>query len=100
MTAQLFNQYLKRFAMSTEKLLRDEDDLTDSPSDQERLKPEITTIDLPDVSDIPGQENIHVPPLGELADVTISSDDEEDILSGDTLEGDPDLDNDDTIGFP
>ena len=78
----------------------EEDDLTDSPSDQERLKPEYTTIDLPDVSDIPGQENIHVPPLGELADVTISSDDEEDILNGDTLDGDPDEDNEDTIGIP
>jgi hypothetical protein len=52
------------------------------------------------VGDIPGQENIHVPPLGQLADVTISSDDEEDILSGDTLDGDPDEDNDDTIGIP
>lgn len=79
---------------------REEDDIQDSPSDVERLKPEITTIDLPDVSDIPGQENVHVPPLGELADTTISSDDEEDILSGDTLEGDPDEDNNDTIGIP
>jgi hypothetical protein len=78
----------------------EEDDLTDSPSDIERLQPEYTTIDLPDVSDIPGQENIHVPPLGELADVTISSDDEEDILNGDTLQGDPDEDNEDTIGIP
>ena len=86
--------------MSTQKKRPEEDDLTDSPSDQERLKPEMTTIDLPDVSDIPGQENIHVPPLGELADVTISSDDEEDILNGDTLDGDPKEDNDDTIGIP
>lgn len=87
--------------MATEKRSpAGDDDLTDSPSDQERLKPEITTIDLPDVSDIPGQENIHVPPLGDLADVTISSDDEEDILNGDTLEGDPDEDNEDTIGIP
>ena len=87
--------------MATEKKWPNEDDdLTDSASDQERLKPEVTTIDLPDVSDIPGQENIHVPPLGELADVTISSDDEEDILSGDTLDGDPGEDNNDTIGIP
>lgn len=86
--------------MATQKNRLEDDDLTDSPSDQERLKPEITTIDLPDVDDIPGQENIHVPPLGELADVTISSDDEEDILNGDTLDGDPDEDNDDTIGIP
>jgi hypothetical protein len=85
--------------MATEKK-RDEDDLTDSASDQERLKPEMTTINLPDVDDIPGQEHVHVPPLGELADTTISSADEEDILSGDTLEGDPKQDNDDTVGIP
>lgn len=52
-------------------------DLPDSQEDKEKLKPEITTIDLPEVNDIPGQEHIHVPPLGELADTTISSDDEE-----------------------
>ena len=52
-------------------------DLQDSPRDAERLQPEETTIDLPDVTDIPGQENITVMPLGELADTTISSDDEE-----------------------
>ena len=34
-------------------------------------------MDLPDTKDIPGQENIIPPPLGELADTTISSDDEE-----------------------
>ena len=101
-TAQLFSLLLKNaHTMDTERgRSEEEDDIQDSPSDQERLRPEITTIDLPDVEDIPGQENIHVPPLGELADVTISSDDEEDILNGDTLEGDPDLDNDDTIGIP
>ena len=52
-------------------------DLPDSDADREKLQPEETTIDLPDVSDIPGQENITVPPLGELADTTISSADEE-----------------------
>lgn len=52
-------------------------DLPDSPQDAERLKNEETTIELPDVSDIPGQENVKVLPLGELADTTISSDDEE-----------------------
>jgi hypothetical protein len=41
------------------------------------LKPEETILDLPDVSDIPGQEHVRVAPLGELADTTISSDDEE-----------------------
>lgn len=52
-------------------------DLPDSPHDSERLQAEETTINLPDVSDIPGQENVSAPPLGELADTTISSDDEE-----------------------
>jgi hypothetical protein len=52
-------------------------DLKDSPRDIERLRKEETTIDLPEVKDIPGQEHIHVPPLGELADTTISSADEE-----------------------
>src|SRR5687767_12959589 len=52
-------------------------DINDSPRDAEKLKPDETTIDLPDVRDIPGQEHIHVAPLGELADTTISSDDEE-----------------------
>jgi hypothetical protein len=52
-------------------------DIHDSPRDNERLKKEETTIDMPEVRDIPGQEHIHVPALGELADTTISSDDEE-----------------------
>lgn len=55
----------------------DNEDIHDSQRDIERLKPEETTMDLPDVKDIPGQEFIHVPRLGELADTTISSDDEE-----------------------
>jgi hypothetical protein len=52
-------------------------DLPDSERDKEELKQEETTIDLPDVKDIPGQENIHVPDLREMADTTIASDDEE-----------------------
>ena len=51
--------------------------LPDSPADKKHLQQENFTIDLPDMNDIPGQENITVPPLGELADTTISSDDEE-----------------------
>ena len=38
-------------------------DLPDSPRDKEELKSEETTIDLPDVKDIPGQEFIHPPNL-------------------------------------
>jgi hypothetical protein len=56
------------------------------------------------VNDIPGQEHVHPPSLGELADVTISSDDEENILNGDSLDsmgdGDDDADDHSTIGLP
>jgi hypothetical protein len=52
-------------------------DLPDSPEDQEKLKAVETTIDLPDVKDIPGQEFVNVPVIGEMADVTVSSADEE-----------------------
>src|SRR5688500_10731461 len=64
-------------ANRTEQRSSAPNDLPDSPQDREKLRPEETTIDLPDVSDIPGQENVSAPPLGELADTTISSDDEE-----------------------
>jgi hypothetical protein len=52
-------------------------DLPDSPHDAERLKSDETTLDLPDVEDIPGQEHVQAPQLGELADTTASSADEE-----------------------
>jgi hypothetical protein len=87
LAAQKFYSFTKTILMSKNKTARPDDtheetaidrlDLTDSKRDQERLQPDETTIDLPDVSDIPGQEHVHVPPLGELADTTISSDDEE-----------------------
>ena len=53
------------------------EDLPDNPRDKAKLEPETAVIDLPDVKDIPGQEFIHPAPMGELADTTISSDDEE-----------------------
>ena len=53
------------------------EDLQDSPQDQQKMQREEFEIEMPDVSDIPGQEHIRVAPLGELADTTISSDDEE-----------------------
>jgi hypothetical protein len=65
-------------------------DLPDSSRDSEKLKPEETFIDLPDVSDIPGQENVSAPRLGEMADTTISSADEE----GDELFDDDNEDED------
>lgn len=45
---------------------------------EEPLPPsEEIIMDLPEVKDIPGQEHIHVPPAGEMADTTASSADEE-----------------------
>jgi|SRR5580658_724021 hypothetical protein len=46
-------------------------------------KKEKNTIDMPEVRDIPGQEHVRPPRLGELADETASSADEEgdDVLS-------------------
>src|SRR3954470_9290189 len=67
-------------------------DIHDSPRDQEKLKSETFIIDLPDVSDIPGQENIVVPNLGEMQDTTVSSDDEEGVGLFDDDEGDEDTD--------
>lgn len=52
-------------------------DLPDSKEDREKLNPEETFIDLPDVKDIPGQEFVNTPPAGSLSDTTISSADEE-----------------------
>ncbi|MEP6683969.1 MAG: hypothetical protein ABJA35_11945 [Parafilimonas sp.] len=52
-------------------------DLQESTRDKKELKQEKVTLDLPDVKDIPGQENIKIPDFKEMADTTISSDDEE-----------------------
>src|SRR5437773_10222874 len=52
-------------------------DLQDSADDAAHLQNEETTIDIPDVKDIPGQEFIHLPNMNEFADTTASSDDEE-----------------------
>jgi hypothetical protein len=52
-------------------------DIADTERDKARMQPEITTIDMPDVSEIPGQEHIHVPQMKQFHDTTISSDDEE-----------------------
>ena len=49
----------------------------DSPNDREKLKFEEEEIELPDVNDIPGQEDFAPAPAGEMADTTISSADEE-----------------------
>ena len=70
-------------------------DLPDSPRDRDELRSDKTTIDLPDVKDIPGQEFVHVPKLGEMADVTVSSADEEGVgIEGLDDEDDNDRDTD------
>ncbi len=52
-------------------------DIEDPVRDQDKLKGDEATINLPDVKDIPGQEYVHAPNPGEFADSTISSADEE-----------------------
>jgi hypothetical protein len=52
-------------------------DQIDSPHDREELEKETVDVTIPDVHDIPGQEDFVPAPLGELADTTISSADEE-----------------------
>jgi len=69
-------------------------DMNESKRDKERLQPDEATINLPDVKDIPGQENVTVPRMGEMADTTISSADEE----GDEIFEDKDADVDYRMG--
>lgn len=69
-------------------------DLRDSPRDRDELRSDETTMNLPDVDDIAGQEHVRAPFLGELADTTASSADEEgaDILpdeEDDSQDADP-----------
>ncbi len=52
-------------------------DISDSSRDRERLQPDEATLNLPEVNDIPGQENVDIPPPHSLGDETIASDDEE-----------------------
>ena len=52
-------------------------DLKDSKKDQQKLKSAPIIMDMPEVKDIPGQENISVPQFREMQDVTISSAGEE-----------------------
>ncbi|MBO9154015.1 hypothetical protein ACFOTA_17485 [Chitinophaga sp. GCM10012297] len=54
-----------------------EKDFTDNQQDKDRMKGTPASMDLPQMHDIPGQENIKPAPMGELADTTASSDDEE-----------------------
>jgi hypothetical protein len=70
-------------------------DLIDSDKDREVMKEQETEISIPDVSEIPGQEGVAPLPLGELADTTISSADEEgDELFDDDIDEDVEDDSD------
>ena len=74
------------------KKLRDTD-LPDNEHDEARMQPEEVILDLPDVSEIPGQEHIHVPRMREMQDVTIASDDEEGVgIFGDDDDEEEDID--------
>lgn len=55
----------------------DTNDIHDSEKDKKKLQPDDALLNLPDVNDIPGQENIHVPALHSFEDTTPSSADEE-----------------------
>ena len=59
-------------------------DLTDPEKDRQKLKGDHGTMDLPELIDIPGQENINPASLVPPGDTTISSADEE----GDKIFGD------------
>ena len=63
--------------IKTKKPVVKKTDLRDSTDDAEHLRNEETTLDLPDVKDIPGQEYINIPDMDEFKDETASSDDEE-----------------------
>lgn len=65
-------------------------DIQDSKHDQERMKPENTVIDMPEVSDIPGQEDVAPLPPGTKSVPTPASDDEEGYGVLDDLNGSPD----------
>ncbi len=77
---------------------KDKTDLPDSIRDKKELEPESSILDLPDVEDIPGQENIKPAPMGDLADDTISSSDEEgDAIFDDNIDEDMEEDTDSNV---
>src|SRR5215471_1435992 len=76
-------------------------DAGQASGDVEHLQPDQATLQLPEVKDIPGQEYIHVPPGGILADDTVSSEDEEEkSVLDDTTDEDIIQDNRESKEFP
>lgn len=64
-------------------------DIQDSKRDQERMQPETVIINMPEVSDIPGQEGVEPLPPGTQPVPTLASDDEEGAGVLDDLNGSP-----------
>lgn len=64
-------------------------DIQDSKRDQERMQPETVIINMPEVSDIPGQEDVEPLPPGTKRVPTVASDDEEGAGILDDLNGSP-----------
>lgn len=52
-------------------------DITDPEKDRKKLRPDKAVMDLPEATDIPGQENVKPPETGQSENLTIASDDEE-----------------------
>jgi len=90
--ASFWKHYYKLNIMA-QKNSKSTTDIQDSKRDQQHLTPDEATIDLPDVEDIPGQENIRVPKMKEMIDATISSADEEgeNLFDEDELDSDTDV---------
>jgi len=63
--------------IKTRKPVTKKTDLEDSNDDEQKLREEEITFQLPDVKEIPGQEFINIPNMDEFKDATPSSDDEE-----------------------
>lgn len=68
------------------------EDITDPRNNNGEVNFNEERIEMPEASDIPGQEHITPAPLGMMADTTASSDDEEGIVNGrDIFEGEDEL---------
>lgn len=70
------------------------EDITRADNNNGKVNFNEENITLPDVRDIPGQQNITPPPPGIMADTTASSADEEDLVSGDSLDSAEEEDDD------
>jgi hypothetical protein len=88
---------VKRMHMANKNYLHD--DIQDSPEDQEKLKPDQATLNLPEIKDIPGAgrsgKNASLLP----GDTTISSADEEadDLLNDDEVTDENNLRNESNV---